>query len=306
MSVPESQTVAPAKTGADAIGVLALLAGACCIALAPIMVKVSEVGPQASAAWRLLIAVPLLLIWTLVEARNRVPGAQPAGKTSIAPFIALAGLWFGLDLITWHAGIVRTSAANATFLANLTPVLVVAGTWFLTRKAPPARLLGIIGLAIAGALLMSGGAPGLNPDVITGDALSLLTALWYALYIVTVARLRETLGAGAIMLGSTVVAALVTLIAVQISGETFLPPMTWAGWAPLLVLGIVSHVCGQGLLAFALGRVPPAIASVIILIQPVIAGLIGWLWLGEALGAIQLAGGALVLVAVYQARLLKL
>lgn len=285
------------------LGVTALLAGACCIALAPIMVKVSELGPQASAAWRLILALPLLAVWSALERRgqHRTAGASRAA----VPLLGLAGLWFGLDLITWHAGIVRTSAANATFLANLTPVLLVAGTWIATRKTPQIRLVATVVVALAGALLMSGGAPGLDPQRITGDVLSALTAVWYALYLLTVARLRDTLGAGTIMFVSTGVAALVTLTAVAISGEPFWPPMTLAGWAPLLVLGLVSHVGGQGLLAWALGRVPPAIAGIIILVQPVVAGLIGWFWLGEALGALQLAGGALVLVAVWQARQLK-
>jgi drug/metabolite transporter (DMT)-like permease len=288
---------------ANSLAVLALLAGACCIALAPIMVKVSELGPQASAAWRLLLALPLLAVWASVEQRQ--PAPSEAKRTNWLPLIGLAGLWFGLDLITWHAGIVRTSAANATFLANLTPVLLVAGTWITTRKRPQLRLIAIVALALMGAFLMSGGAPGLNPEMINGDLLSALTAVWYALYFLTVAKLRDTLGAGTIMFGSTAVAACVALIAVKLSGEPFWPPMTPSGWAPLIVLGVVSHVTGQGLLAWALGRVEAAIAGIIILVQPVVAGLIGWVWLGEALGALQLAGGALVLVAVWQARQLK-
>ncbi|MCU0882429.1 MAG: DMT family transporter [Hyphomonadaceae bacterium] len=241
---------------AHALGVIALLAGACCIALAPIMVKVSELGPQASAAWRLILALPLLALWSAVEQR-RDPSPVDAKRGRVA-LLGWAGLWFGLDLITWHAGIVRTSAANATFLANLTPVLLVAGTWIATRKLPEGRLVVTVLIALAGAFLMSGGAPGLNPQMIKGD---LLSAFW--------------------------------------------PPMTLSAWLPLIVLGAVSHVGGQGLLAWALGRVAAPVAGVIILVQPVVAGLIGWVWLGEALGGLQLAGGALVLVAVWQARQLK-
>jgi drug/metabolite transporter (DMT)-like permease len=288
---------------AHALGVIALLAGACCIALAPIMVKVSELGPQASAAWRLILALPLLALWSAVEQR-RDPSPVDAKRGRVA-LLGWAGLWFGLDLITWHAGIVRTSAANATFLANLTPVLLVAGTWIATRKLPEGRLVVTVLIALAGAFLMSGGAPGLNPQMIKGDLLSALTAVWYALYLLTVARLRDKYRASTIMLDSTMVAAAVTLLAVAISGERFWPPMTLSAWLPLIVLGAVSHVGGQGLLAWALGRVAAPVAGVIILVQPVVAGLIGWVWLGEALGGLQLAGGALVLVAVWQARQLK-
>jgi drug/metabolite transporter (DMT)-like permease len=282
---------------ANSLAMAALLAAACCIALAPIMVKVSELGPQASAAWRLLLALPALAVWAALERRG-----SPTATQLNWPLLGLAGLWFGLDLVTWHAGIVRTSAANATFLANLTPVVVLVGTWALTRKAPSPTLTVVVAVALFGGLLMSGGAPGLDATKLLGDGLSALTAVWYALYLVTVARLRGAAGAGTIMLVSTAGAAMVALTAVRLSGEAFWPQSTISGWAPLLVLGLVSHVGGQGLLAWALGKVEAQIAAIIILIQPVVAGLIGWVWLGEVLGPLQLAGGALVLLAVWQAR----
>lgn len=301
---------APARTGpeksavqkTDGLAVLALIAGACCIALAPIMVKVSEVGPQASAAWRLILAMPLLLVWSWREQSAAGKSGKPRGQV---PLLALAGLWFGLDLVSWHAGIVRTSAANATFLANLAPVFLVAWAWITTRERPQVQLIVTLAAALLGALLMSGGAPGTNPEAVTGDLLSALTAVWYALYLLTVAKLRNRFGPGRIMADSTAVAAAVALLAVHLSGERFWPPMTLAGWAPLVVLGLVSHVGGQGLLAWALGRVTPTIAGIIILVQPVVAGFIGWVWLGEALGPLQLLGGALVLAAVWQARQLR-
>lgn len=280
----------------------ALLAGACCIGLAAVMVKLSPVGPQASAFWRLLIAAPALVVWAVLE---RKPGA------SATPWLLLmaAGVLFAGDLVTWHAGIVRTSAANATFLANLTPVVVVAWVWIFERKPPKGPFLMAVGLALAGSLLMSGGAPGANPESFTGDALSAATSLWYAAYLLVITKARTQCPTGLAMLVSTLAALPLAFLATLASGEPFVPATGFPGplaalaafW-PLLVLGLVSHAGGQGLLAFGLGRVPVALASVLILIQPVMAGLAGWSILGEALGPVQLAGGALVLSGVWLAR----
>ena len=66
------------------------------------------------------------------------------------------------------------------------------------------------------------------------------------------------------------------------------------GWAACVGLGVV-HVAGQGSIAWALGRLPPATASVIVLIQPVVTTALGWVLFGELLSTWQTAGAALAL-----------
>lgn len=284
------------------LGTLALIAGASCIALAPIMVKLSPLGPQASAFWRLTFALPALAIWAFWERRKTVSPPTPF------PWILLivAGLLFAGDLATWHAGIVRTSAANATFLSNLTPIIVIAFAWITTRAVPKRAYWIAVIIALIGSLLLSGGAPGTNPENLLGDGLSALTSVWYGLYLLAVTRMRAHLGAGTVMLGSSLVAALACLCVTLVSGEALLVPKSdhsWiAIWWPLLVLGLVAHVGGQGLLAVGFGLVPTHIASVLILWQPVLVALLGWIILHEALGPVQLLGGALVLVGVWLAK----
>lgn len=283
------------------LGTLALFGGASCIALAPIMVKLSPLGPQASAFWRLALALPALAIWAFWEQR---------GPREKAPFpwllLALAGLLFAGDLATWHAGIVRTSAANATFLSNLTPIVVIAFGWLTTRAMPKKAYWVAVGIALLGSLLLSGGAPGLNPQHLRGDGLSALTSVWYGLYLLAVTRMRTLWGAGTIMLGSSAVGALICLAVTLIAGEPLLPAANGPGgvmvWWPLLVLGLVAHVGGQGLLAVGFGMVPTHIASILILWQPVLVGLLGWVILSEALAPLQLLGGLFVLVGVWLAK----
>jgi drug/metabolite transporter (DMT)-like permease len=285
------------------LGTIALLAGASCIALAPIMVKLSPLGPQASAFWRLAFALPALAIWAFLERR----GATPANHIKI-PWVmmVLAGALFAGDLATWHAGIVRTSAANATFLSNLTPIVVVSVAWLTTRVVPKGGYWAAVGVALLGSLLLSGGAPGSDKQHLIGDGLSMLTSVWYGFYLLVIAKLREKFGAGTIMLGSSVVAAIVCLVVTIASGEALFADTKGASWImvwwPLVVLGLVAQVGGQGLLAVGFGKVPAPIASVLILWQPVLVGILGWLILAEALTPVQLIGGALVLVGVWLAR----
>lgn len=285
------------------LGTMALLGGASCIALAPIMVKLSPLGPQASAFWRLAFALPALAIWALLEKRTR----NEALTSSMPwPFLALAGLLFAGDLATWHAGIVRTSAANATFLSNLTPIVVVIFTWVMTRAVPTKAYWIAVVVALSGSLLLSGGAPGSDKTQLLGDGLSVLTSVWYGFYFLVIAKLREKLGAGTIMFFSSCFAVLVCMAVTIWSGEPLVVDIgerSWISvWWPLIVLGLVAHVGGQGLLAVGFGLVPTHIASVLVLWQPVLAGILGWLVLHEALTPLQLMGAGLVLAGVYLAK----
>ena len=79
-------------------------------------------------------------------------------------------------------------------------------------------------------------------------------------------------------------------------------PATAAGWATLFGVALVSHACGQGLIAYALAHLPAAFSSVSLLLQPVMAGVFAWVLLGEPLVALQIAGGVVVLVGIYLAR----
>jgi drug/metabolite transporter (DMT)-like permease len=118
--------------------------------------------------------------------------------------------------------------------------------------------------------------------------------------------MRSLWGAGTIMFFSSGFAMVLCLVVTLTAGEPLLPAATGqsfiAQWWPLLVLGVFAQVAGQGLLAVGFGMVPTHIASVLILLQPVLVGFLGWVWLQESLTPLQMMGGALVLVGVWLAR----
>ncbi|MFN3511574.1 MAG: DMT family transporter [Phenylobacterium sp.] len=271
-----------------------LVFGACVIGTAPILVRLAEAGPAAAGFWRLLLALPLLALM----AQRTDGGVGAAPKAAL-----LAGVAFALDLGFWHYSIEMTSVANATVLCNLSPVVVTALAWiFLKQKVGP-RFIAALALAVGGAALIAfgrpPGAPGSNPPL--GDALALSTALWYALYFVAVSAARRNAGATRIMFWSTLTGIPLLLVAALAMGESILPASA-AGWAACAALGVM-HIVGQGSIAWALGRLPAATASVVVVIQPVVAALLGWLLFYEALGPLQAAGAAAALAGVVLAQI---
>jgi drug/metabolite transporter (DMT)-like permease len=86
------------------------------------------------------------------------------------------------------------------------------------------------------------------------------------------------------------------------AGESLWPTLP-AGWLALIALALVSHVGGQGLIAYALASLPTAFASVTLLVQPVAAAVFAWVILGEGFGAQQVLGGIVVMAGIVLCRL---
>jgi drug/metabolite transporter (DMT)-like permease len=284
----------PSPEGARWRALAALLAGACVIGLSPIFVRLTQTGPAAAGFWRLAFALPGLL-WML----QRGGGLAPPSRLAIA-----AGIFFTLDLGFWHYGVKFTTVANATVLSNLTPVLVTAAAWILFRERPRRLFLAAVAVALAGAWLIAlghargAGRAGLDPPL--GDGLSALTAIWYAGYMLTIAAGRRRERAAVLMFWSSALGAPILLLAAVLLGERLIP-LDAAGWAACVGLGLV-HLCGQGALAWAMGRLPTSTASVVVLVQPVVAGALGYLLFAEAMSPLQLFGAGLALSGVILAQ----
>jgi drug/metabolite transporter (DMT)-like permease len=61
-------------------------------------------------------------------------------------------------------------------------------------------------------------------------------------------------------------------------------------------------VLGQGLIAFGMRRLPVGLVSVVLVLQPVFAALLGWMILGQSLSVTQVCAGVLVVAGIYLAR----
>jgi drug/metabolite transporter (DMT)-like permease len=271
----------------------ALVFGACVIGFSGILMRLTGTGPAAAGFWRLAFALPILAVMT-----RRSSG--PLGRPT--PIALLAGLLFALDLGFWHYGLKYTSVGASTVLSNLAPVVVTAFAWIFLKQRPRALFLLAMGVAVSGAWIMGAGrgagTPVLNAPL--GNLLSVATAFWYALYFLALAQGRKTQAASRLMFWSGVVGAPLLLASALLLGERILPS-TAAGLAACVGLGLV-HVAGQGSIAWAMGRLPTALASVVVLVQPVVATYVGFLLFGEALGPAQTAGAVVALGGVVLAQ----
>ncbi|MBL6958602.1 MAG: DMT family transporter [Rhodospirillales bacterium] len=282
------------------VAFVALMCGAFAIAFSPIFVRLSELDPTATAFHRVFLAWPALWLWSAMPAGKTGTARQPASRKDYW-VLMLSGVFFAGDLAFWHWSIRYTSVANSTLLANFAPIFVSLGAFVLFRERFSRTFLVGMVCALAGACVLMGDSFVLSLTNLLGDALGMITAVFYGAYILTVGRLRAHFSTATIMAWSSGTAAVILLPVTLASGEALIPGSLY-GWGILLGLALFSHAGGQSLIAYALAHLPAAFSSVSLLFQPAISAVLAWVILNEPLGAVQALGGAIILVGIYLAR----
>jgi drug/metabolite transporter (DMT)-like permease len=267
-------------------------AGALTIAFSAILVKKAAVHPATAAFYRCAYAVPVLAALAWREHRRygpRAPGQQRAAL--------VAGLFFAADLIFWHQAIADVGAGLATVLGNLQVVIVPFVAWAVLGEAPGRRILAALPLTLMGVVLISGvlesGAYGDDPA--RGVLFGVLTGISYAGFILILRHGNEdTRRPAGPLCDATWVAAVASLVTALALGVDDLAP-SWpsAGW--LITLALTSQVLGWLLISSSLPRLPAALTSMILTVQPVGSVLLGIVLLGEEPSVLQLCGAALIL-----------
>ena len=265
------------------------LAGALTIAFSGILVRLAEVSPETAAFFRSFYALPALAVLAWLERRRL--GPQPVQRLALWA----AGLLFAADLIFWHYAIADVGAGLATVLGNLQVVLVAFVAWAVLGERPEARVIAAVPVVLSGVVLISGvledGAYGADPA--RGVLFGVLTSLAYAGFILLL-RSANVGRPAAPLFEATAVCAVGCLVAGLIIGDLdLLPGWPAQGW--LVLLALSSQVLGWMLISISLPRLPAAVASVLLLAQPVAAVLLAAVTLGESPSAVQVAGVAVVL-----------
>ena len=266
--------------------------GALAIAFSAILVRLAHVSPSTAAVFRCAYAVPVLYV--LTRAENRRHGPRERRDRLLA---AIAGVLFAIDLVCWHHAIADVGAGLATVLGNLQVAFVLVLAWLVLGERPGRRVLATLPLMLSGIVLISGalesGAYGAHPA--QGVVFGIATGLSYAGFMLVLraggSDLRRTAGP---LLDATAVAAVVALAIGLVVGDVDLAP-NWPAHGWLVALALTSQVLGWLLISASLPRLPAAMTSLLLTVQPVGAVILAVIIFGEAPTALQLVGVAAIL-----------
>jgi drug/metabolite transporter (DMT)-like permease len=267
--------------------VVTALLGALTIAFSAIFVRLADVSPATAAIFRCAYALPPLALLAWIEQRRYGPRA--AGQSRLA---WIAGVFFAIDLVLWHNAIGHVGAGLATVLGNTQVVIVPIAAWLLLSEHPGGRVAAAVPLVLIGVVLISGvlGADPYGDDPMLGVLFGVGTGVAYAGFLLVQRRAnadhRRPAGP---LLDATLSAAVASLLIGLPLGEVDLVP-SWPahGWLALLAISV--QVVGWLLISVGLPRLPSAITSVILTVQPVGSVLLGVWLLAEAPSALQLVG----------------
>lgn len=279
------------------------------------------------ALWRFVLGLPLLW-WLHLRWRRQAQRAGPVpgrwrtlGRADRACVIG-TGAATALAVACWFAGIAQLGAGLPTLISIcLAPVIVALVSLLRGYERADARVLCALGLGVAGVLLMAwtavdgaagagstggGGTPGAPADPAVaasyaisrtiGLAWSVASALAQALVVLGNARMPRQVPAVTASAWGMTVAALCMALAVLPQGMAW--PHGAMAWLGVAYTGVVTTSVAYLLFAWGARRLTPTAANVGIMVEPLVALLLGALLLGEAIAGLQWVGAGLLVAAV--------
>jgi len=288
----------PSRPGLPPLSVLAF--GAACISFAAIFVKmlgVNVMGPTAIGFWRTIIGSAMLFVWAAAT------GQSLTLPRAVLGWSVLAGFLFFLDLFFWHRSIIYAGAGMATILANI-QVLVTAGLSYLVFKEHLSlKFFAAAAAAVVGLVLLIGIGSDLefSRTYLAGVAFGLATGFMYASYIIVMkfagqhARRPDF---RTLMAWTSLFTALFLAAASPWEEAAFMPPDIYS-LIVLVALALVAQTVGWWSITTSLPRLDASRSGLVLLLQPVLATLWGWLFFTEHLTLLQLVGAVVTLTAIY-------
>lgn len=243
-------------------------------------------------------ALAAVLFWAIVLAAGALRDVRALGHRDLALGLGLGACGYAAQSGCYFAALQRIDASLLSLLLYTFPAMVATAAVVLGRERLDSRRLAALALALGGLVLVVAGAGTGTLDPV-GAALAMAAALVYTTYIFVsdgaVGRMAPHVLSALVCTG----AAVTLTIGSAALGQLHPGAVTGAGWGWLVSLTAISTV-GAILLFFAgLRRVGPTTASILATVEPVVTVALAFLVFGERLGGLQLAGGVLVLSAVF-------
>lgn len=260
---------------------------------------VRDFPPFLLVGLRQSLAGIVLLTIAMASGKAQLPDNQYLGRQILTGFFTITG---GNGFITW--GLQYVSSGLAAVIGSLTPIVVVlinlawrSGSEKINRLILFGVLLGFAGL---GTIFNDGWKDFANPDYRWGIAGCFGSCLTWSLGTVMAKRWNSPEVSPIFNAGMQITAGGLGgfLLAFSMESDTQIQ-LTWQGCGALSYLVLVGSVVGFSFYMFALKHLSATVSSLYTYINPLVAILLGWLWLGEQVSWMEALGMGITVVGVY-------
>ncbi len=207
------------------------------------------------------------------------------------------GLALAADVALFFSAVKLTTVANATVLAAMQPLLMMyLGTKLLGERVGRGKV-GWSVIALVGVGLLVFGSSGLEQWNPLGDLFAIGALIAWTGYMF----FSKSTQGSVTPLEYTAITGLISAVVCTVLALMFGQDLSWPtarSWLLLSVMAFGSGLCAHLLMNWALTRIPVWLGSATTLIIPTAATGMAWLWLGESITDIQMAGILVTLVAV--------
>jgi drug/metabolite transporter (DMT)-like permease len=289
---------------------LALFVGVAVVSTAALLIRWAlQAGamPMEIAAARLCLAA--LVMWPIAVWRSGLRASRDLldrVDRSLLRWTMLAGSSLAAHFALWISSLDYTSVASSVALVTTNPIWVALAAWLWLGEKPGPRIWMAIALSIIASLLISWKDVQTDPahTGLWGNVLALLGAMAMSGYMLAAKAVQGQWPDWPLLHYVAAVYSFAALVLSILVGFVTGPwwQLSLAAWPALLLLALGPQVIGHTLINHALRKLSPTLVAIAILGEPIGAALLAWFMLGESLVATQLAGFALVLVAVWLAR----
>jgi drug/metabolite transporter (DMT)-like permease len=255
-----------------------------------IFARLAAAPPLAIAAWRVGLALLVVLPLSLTARR---PARASRGALACA---VAAGALLAAHFATWIASLEHTTIARSVLLVSTSPIWVAVLQFIAGRGAPSRATLAALALAVAGAAIVSGGGHG-GKGALLGDLLAVTGGIAMAGYFLLSRESQKELPFRTYLGIAYGIAGLLLWAAVLLTGtaSTGYDLRTW--WA-LAAMAAVSQLIGHSGYNWSLRHLNPLFVAVVSVGEPVLASVLGWWLLGEAVDWRTGVGGLLILAGI--------
>ncbi len=275
---------------------LALGVGVLAISFAAPLIRLAVAPALVIAAVRLALAAPPMFLLAVATGGARQWRTLDRGEWAR---LALSSVALAAHFAFWVASLQRTSVVASVALVTMQPLFVAFGGWaFLGERPRPGTLVGAA-VAAAGALILV--VPHADErGTLAGDAFALIGGVMSGCYLLAGRSARRRLSTAAYT-GAVYPATAVLLLAAVAASGTALTGHPRDAYLAMMLLALIPQLVGHNALNWALGSLPAAVVAIAILGEPIGAAIIAVPLLDEVPRAIEVAGGAVVLLGVYLA-----
>ena len=245
---------------------------------------IEDVGGLSKAAWRLQATSLVLLPGFMVQYARAEDSLKLQWKNSMH-LLTASGICLALHFGTWLMSLDRTTLTHSLLFVTAHPLVIIIGLWLLRKPATKMQSIGALIGFIGAAVVVSGGASETGVSLY-GDFLAFLGAVTVVGYLAIGRMVRGWMPLFLYAFPVTLVSAIaLTAWAILSEGLTFnLDDMTGAfGWISVTWILYVGYLAlGPGLLGHTginavLRWIPPLTISMMLIMEPVIGSIIGWI-----------------------------